>query len=62
MKRVALLPLGLVAVGLAAAAFAQDATTPRVIPNPPPSVAGPVVGQPPSVAPADTARRHAGLS
>ena len=53
MKRVALLPLGLVAVGLAAAAFAQDATTPPVIPNPPPSV---TVSQPPSAAaPADTA-------
>ena len=51
MKRVALLPLGLLAVGLAAAAFAQDATTP--IPNPPPSV---TVSQPPSAAaPADTA-------
>jgi hypothetical protein len=57
VKRVALLPLGLVAVGLAAAAFAQDATTPPVIPNPPPSVTGPVVSPPPppAAAPADTA-------
>jgi hypothetical protein len=56
VKRVALLPLGLVAVGLAAAAFAQDATTPRVIPNPPPSVTGPAVSQPaPATPPADTA-------
>jgi len=54
VKRVALLPLGLVAVGLAAAAFAQDATTP--IPNPPPSVTGPVMSPPPpAAAPADTA-------
>jgi hypothetical protein len=56
VKRVALLPLGLVAMGLAAAAFAQDATTPRVVPNPPPSVTGPVASQPPpAAAPADTA-------
>jgi hypothetical protein len=48
----ALLPFGLVAVGLVAAAFAQDATTPRVIPNPPPSVTGPAAA---AVAPADTA-------
>jgi hypothetical protein len=51
VKRVALLPLGLVAVGLAAAAFAQDATTPRAIPNPPPSVTEPA----PVAAPAVTA-------
>ncbi|HWX90237.1 MAG TPA: DUF2155 domain-containing protein [Rhizomicrobium sp.] len=45
MKRIALLPLGLVAVGLAATAFAQDAAAPAAkpaaIPNPPPSVTGP---------------------
>jgi hypothetical protein len=56
MKRVALLPLGLVAMGLAAAAFAQDATAPQVIANPPPPVTGPAVSQPPAAAaPADTA-------
>jgi hypothetical protein len=44
--------LALLPLGLAAAAFAQDATTPRVIPNPPPSVTGPAV---PAAAPADTA-------
>jgi len=45
VKRIALLPLGLVAVGLAATAFAQDAAAPAAkpaaIPNPPPSVTGP---------------------
>ena len=41
--------LALLPFGLVAAAFAQDATTPRVIPNPPPSVTGP------AVPPADTA-------
>ena len=55
MKRVALLPLGLVAMGLAAAAFAQDATTPAAkqaaIPNPPPSITGPAA----LAAPPDTA-------
>ena len=55
MKRaiLALLPLGLVAMVLAAAAFAQDATAPGVISNPPPPV---TVSQPPAAAaPAETA-------
>jgi hypothetical protein len=43
----ALLPLGLVAMVLAAAAFAQDATGPGVISNPPPPV---TVNQPPAAA------------
>jgi hypothetical protein len=41
--------LAILPFGLVAAAFAQDATTPRVIPNPPPSVTGP------AAPPADTA-------
>jgi hypothetical protein len=48
--------LALLPLGLAAAAFAQDATAPKVIPNPTPSVTGPIVSQPPpAAAPADTA-------